>query len=166
MWCSRPGALLLALPLLAACGFEPLYAPGAPAARMQGRVEIPVVDGAAGFVMRERLTEHLGAATAPTHRLEIDLELERVGVALTTDDVTTRYNVVGVADFRLVPLAGGPPVLADELRSITGYSAPVSQTSLAFASRAAEQDAERRLARLLADRIVERLAIAAGEWAP
>ena len=64
-----------------------------------------------------------------------------------------------------MPLAGGPPVAAGEVRAITGYSAPESETASAFASRAAEQDAEHRLALELADRIVQRLALSAGTWA-
>ena len=75
------------------------------------------------------------------------LRLEQTGVALTEQDVTTRYNVTGTADYALVPLAGGPPVASGTVRAITGYSAPESVTSSAFASLAAQRDAERRLAR-------------------
>ena len=74
------------------------------------------------------------------------LRLEPTGVALTQQDVTTRYNVTGTADYALVPLAGGPPVASGTVRAITGYSAPESVTASAFASLAAQRDAERRLA--------------------
>ena len=47
------------------------------------------------------------------------------------------------------------------MRTITGYSAPESETASAFASRAAERDAERRLAVTLADQILQRLALGA-----
>ena len=77
---------------------------------MGGRVEVAVVEGAPGFAMREALTGRLGPATAPTHRLDVTLRLEQTGVALTEQDVTTRYNVTGTADYALVPLAGGPAV--------------------------------------------------------
>jgi LPS-assembly lipoprotein len=164
MWCSDRRALLLALPALAACGFEPLYAPGAPASRMAGRVEVPVLEGADGFVMRERLTERLGTPETPTHRLEVVLALETAGVALTTENVTTRFNVVGTADYALVPMAGGPPALSGQLRAVTGYSAPETDISVAYASLSSDRDARRRLARELADRIVERLAIGAPDW--
>ena len=63
-----------------------------------------------------------------------------------------------------MPLAGGPPVAAGVVRSVTGYSAPESETASAFASRVAGQDAERRLAVELADQIVQRLALSAGRW--
>ena len=92
------------------------------------------------------------------------LALEQTGVALTQQDVTTRYNVTGTADYALVPLAGGPPVASGTVRAITGYSAPETVTASAFASLAAQRDAERRLAVDLADRIVQRLALSAGDW--
>lgn len=167
MWWSDRRALLCAaaaLPLLAACGFTPLYAPGAPASRMAGRVEVGIVDGAPGFALREELTARLGPAAAPTHRLDLDLRLERSGVALTQQDVTTRYNVVGTATYTLVPLAGGPPAASGVVRSITGYSAPEAKGGSAFAVQAAEDDAGHRLAIDLADRILQRLALAAGDW--
>ncbi len=161
---ARRGLLLAPL-ALAACGFRPLYGEGEPAAAMTGRVVVAELDGGPGFAFRERLTQRLGAPTAPTHRLETTLSLERTGVALTQENVTTRYNVTGVATWRLVPLAGGPPVVAGSARSVTGYSAPADEASSAFASRAAERDAGERLAVTLADQIVERLALSAATWA-
>jgi LPS-assembly lipoprotein len=161
---SEPRRAVLAALALAACGFTPLYAPGTPAAGMGGRVEVAVVEGAPGFAMREELTARLGPATAPTHRLDVTLRLEQTGVALTEQDVTTRYNVTGTADYALVPLAGGPPAAQGTVRAITGYSAPETVTSSAYASLAAERDAERRLAIELADRIVQRLALSAEDW--
>jgi LPS-assembly lipoprotein len=170
MWSSEPSrrrflGLLAAPGLLAACGFTPLYGTGAPAAAMAGRVEVVPVPGGPGFALYERLTGRLGPATAPTHRLEVALGLERAGVALTQENVTTRYDVIGTADYLLVPLAGGPPVAQGTVRAITGYSAPANPSGSAFAVRAAEQDAERRLAVDLADQIVQRLAVGAGDWA-
>jgi LPS-assembly lipoprotein len=164
-WC-RPSrrTLLAALPLLAACGFTPLYGEGTPAAGMAGRVDVAPILGGPGFAMREELTRRLGPASAPTHVLEVEFALDRVGVALTQENVTTRYNVVGIADYRLTPLAGGAPVLTGSLRAVTGYSAPAENTGSAFASRAAERDAGQRLAVDLADQIVERLALSAGDW--
>ena len=115
--------ILVALLGLAGCGFRPLYGEGTPAAAMTGRVEVAMLDGAPGFAMRERLTQRLGPPAAPTHRLETALTLNRTGVALTQENVTTRYDVTGVATYRLVPLAGGPPVAAGSVRTVTGYSA-------------------------------------------
>ena len=101
----------------------------------------------------------------PRMMKELSLRLTRTGVALTQQNVTTRFNVIGTATYRLVPLAGGPAVAGGEVRAITGFSAPEAEISSAFAQRAAEQDAEHRLAVELANRILQRLALSAGSWA-
>ena len=111
--------------------------------------------------MRERLTERLGPATAAAYRLEINLKLTRTGVALTQQNVTTRFDVIGTAEYTLGPLDGGPPVASGVVRTITGYSAPEFGDRLGLRRRAAERDAERRLAIDLADRILQRLALSA-----
>lgn len=150
--------------LLAACGFTPLYDTGAPASRMAGRVEVSVVEGAPGFAMREELTARLGQSPAPTHRLDIKLRLTTMGVALTQQNETTRFAVIGTAEYTLVPLTGGPPAASGVVRQTNGYNAPNSNTSVAFAALSAERDAERRLAVDLADQIVQRLALSADGW--
>ena len=174
MWWSETGArptrrrvlLLTALApaALAGCGFTPLYGEGTPASRMAGRVEVPPLEGEAGFTLHERLTGRLGVPAQPAYRLDVTLSLTRSGVALTQQNVTTRFDVIGVAEYTLVPLSGGPAVASGVVRAVTGFSAPESETASAFASRAAQKDAERRLAVDLADRIVQRLALAPGLW--
>lgn len=164
----RPGrrAVLAGLGMLpvAACGFTPLYGEGAPATKMMGRVEVSVIEGAAGFVLRERLTGRLGPAAEPTHRLNVTLVIVQTGVALTEENVTTRFNVVGDATYSLVPLGGGAPVASGSVRAVTGYSAPASETASAFATLVAEKDAERRVSVELAELIVQRLALSADGW--
>lgn len=164
MWWSergprRLGASLGLTVLLGACGFTPLYDPGTDASMMRGAVDIDVVPGAAGFALREQLENRLGVATDPAYRLEVDLELETAGIALTTGNVTTRFEVLGTADFVLVRMDTGLPVLADELQAVASYSAPESESVSAFGTRAAESNAERRVARTLADRIATRIAL-------
>ncbi len=166
---SRRGVLglLAALPA-AACGFAPLYGDGAPAAKMAGRVDVAPVeaglDSRPAFDMHEALTRRLGTAADPTYRLVVTLSLRTTGTALTQENVTTRFDVLGSADYKLVPLAGGPAVTSGTVRSVTGFNAPDSVTSTAFAARAAELDARHRLAVALADQIVQRLALSAAGW--
>lgn len=162
---TRRGALALLALLPAACGFRPLYGEGAPAAKMAGRVEVGLIDGKAGFDLRERLTNRLGAASDAGYLLTVTLALETTGTALTQENVTTRFDVSGVAEYTLAPVAGGTPVASGVVRSVTGFNAPDSVTSTAFAARAAELDAEHRVAVDLADQIVQRLALSADGWA-
>lgn len=159
-------ALALAALASAGCGFEPLYDDASPASRMAGTVAVDVIDGEPGYVLRERLTQRLGSSDAPSHVLSVNLDFDTAGVALTSENVTTRLNVIGTATFVLRPTDPSGAQLADEVAAITGFSAPDSEATSAFATSAAERDAELRLARTLADRIVARLALTAPEWAP
>ena len=165
MWWSeprtRPAAALVLAVGLGACGFTPLYDPGTEARALQGRIDVPVISGEAGFVMREQLENRLGRAIDPAYVLEVDLALDTTGIALTTDNVTTRFQVVGTAEFLLVPIDGGDPVLGDIVQAVASYSAPASQSVSAFASRVAESNAELRVARTMADRIATRIALSA-----
>ena len=156
-------AVTTATLLLPGCGFTPLYGEGAPATALHGQIAVAPLDGTPGFALHERLTERLGDATAPRWRLVTSLEIESSGAALTRENVTTRFDVTGTADFTLTPVTGGLPVLTDSVRAVTSYSAPVSETSSAFASEIARQDAQDRVARVLADKIVLRLAVAASQ---
>lgn len=169
MWCSdRRGFLSLALAglVLAGCGFQPLYGESSPAAGMRGRFVLETPDGQPGFALRERLLERLGPAEQPEYQLKVTLDLDIEGSALTQQDYTTRYDVSGVARYEVLPLAGGAPVLTGTVNSATAYSAPEGDSSSAFASLVAGRDAEVRVARAIADRIVMELAVTAGDRAP
>ena len=158
---TRP--LALAALLLTGCGFEPLYDPAGPAAAVSGRVEVGVIQGAPGFTLRERLVERLGLPEATQYRLEVDLAFQKQGVAITERDVTSRFDVTGTAVWTLIPLGSDRAALSGEERAATGYSAPTSDASSAFAILSAQRDAEERLAVVLADRIARRVALAARE---
>jgi LPS-assembly lipoprotein len=171
MWSSDrrricAAALGLAAFGLSGCGFRPLYGDGSPAREIFGTVDVDVVPTLSSYTLQQRLQEQLGFPEAPTHVLTVDTEIETAGVALTDENVTTRFNVRGEATFQLRPIGSDRPVLSERVRAIAGYSAPESETASAYASRIAEQDAIERVMRQLADRIVTRLSITAGEWVP
>jgi LPS-assembly lipoprotein len=161
---TRRGALALLALAPAGCGFQPLYGEGTPASRMAGRVDVGLIEGRPGFDMREQLVNRLGAAATPEYLLAVTLTLTTTGTALTRENVTTRFDVAGVAEYTLTPVGGGPPVASGAVRSATGFNAPESVTGTAFAARAAEMDSEHRLAVTLADQIVQRLALSADGW--
>jgi LPS-assembly lipoprotein len=170
MWSPDRRTLLrlaAALPaaLAGGCGFRPMYGEGSPSRAIVGRVEVMTVPDGDGYIMRDRLVQLLGSPVAASHMVDVDIDIVTEGVALTESDITTRYAIVGTARFRLVPVSGGPPVLVDEVRAIAGYSSPESEISAAFASRAAERNTRERVVLTLADRIADRLAVTAGDWA-
>lgn len=151
---------LAALALAAACGFQPIHgSPEAGRAADGARILVETVPGAAGFALRERLVERLGEPERPTHRLAIDLDIRQEGAALTHDDITTRFLVLGTAAYRIAPIGTGGEPSASVVAAQTAYSAPADDTASAFAARAARLAAEERVARILADRIALRLSV-------
>lgn len=151
---------LLATPLaLSACGFTPIYGDGSAAEQMHGRIALGDFDGLTGFQMREVLETNLGLATNGTHLLEVDLDIERKGLAITQDGSITRYNLSGEANFTIRKIGGGV-VYQNSVTAFTAYNA----TASAYATRVAEQDAYRRLVETLADKITTSLAISAEGW--
>ncbi len=153
---------LLWLPLaLAACGFTPAYGPNGPAAGLQGSVSVASPDDKNSFDLVERLEERLGRPKAVSYDMTYTIKTEAVGVGITPDNAITRYNLKGSIDWALIARASGARVTGGEVHSFTSYSA----TGSTVAGLSAEEDAARRLMRLLADQIVERMLATSGIWA-
>jgi len=151
---------LTAAPLaLSACGFTPIYSDGSAAEQMHGRIALGSFNGLDGFQMREQLVSRLGTATTATHRLDVALTVDSDGIAITQDGSITRYNLSGTAEFTITRLDGGV-AFRDTVTAFTAYNA----TASAYATRIAEQDANRRMAVTIADKIVTRLATSAEDW--
>ncbi|MBC6442558.1 MAG: hypothetical protein GDA53_05420 [Rhodobacteraceae bacterium] len=163
---TRRGVLLAgaACASLFGCGFTPVYRPGGAAAALRNQVAIGVTRGRAGFELREQLENRLGPAVpdAPW-QLTFRLDITRTGVALTEEEGITRERLTGHAAFTVRHRGAhrGGVVLRGRVRAVTAYST----TSATFASAAAATDARVRLARALADKIAERIALTAGDWA-
>ncbi len=145
-------ALLAAAPL-AACGFEPAYAPGGPAAGLLGRVTVDAPDDRDAFDLVARLEDRLGRTRAPAYRLSYRITTRTEAQAIAPDNTINRYQLLGHVDFTLHDLATDAVLTSGRVSSFTAYSA--FGTSVATA--ASEADAHRRLMRGLADRIVTRL---------
>lgn len=157
MWWSerqitRRGAVL-GLFALAGCGFVPAYGTGGAGAALSGRTEVTGPDTVPGFRMRTRLQDRLGLPQgSPAYRLNTTLSVRQQGAAITEGGATTRFSLVGVAGYRLTDSAGA--VLArGDVDSFTGYST----TGSTVATQAAREDAQARLAVILADLILTRL---------
>lgn len=146
-------ALLLAPVALAACGFSPAYGPGGGAGRLMQTVWVQDPADKNAFDLVERLEERLGRPEDIRYDLAYTIKTETVGVGITTDSKTTRYNLKGVVDYALTERATGARVTGGRVQSFTAYSA----TGSTVAQLAAEEDAALRLMRILADQIVARL---------
>lgn len=164
MWLSdRRGFLTgtLGLCLLSGCGFTPLYSEGTAAREFGGKIEVAILPGDFGFTLRERLINRIGPPNGPQFRLITQFNVSEEQRAIRADRTITRFNLNATARYELVPFSGGATVARGTVEAFTAYSAVASP----FATRSAEEDARRRLATTLADKIAQRLALSASEWA-
>ena len=152
---------LLILPLaLAACGFAPVYGPNGPARGFQGKIRIADPADKNAFDLVERLEERLGRPKATRFDLTYTIKTTATSVGITPDNAITRYNLNGVIDWALMDRASNARVAGGQVKSFTSYSA----TGSTIAGLAAQEDAARRLMRILADQITARLLATSGTW--
>lgn len=155
----RALAALAGALLLSACGLKPMYAGGASGQVAQGlaAVEVPAIEGKAGWLVRNALLDQLGAAgrAAPRYRLDVRLDDKLEGLGLLSDDTIGRERRTLRARYQLVDLATGAIVLD----ATAGSDAGIDVVSSEYATIAAEQKALENLARVVADKIVARLAL-------
>jgi LPS-assembly lipoprotein len=157
---NRRSLLLMPLALMA-CGFTPAYGPNGPAAGLQGSVSVASPDDKNSFDLVERLEERLGRPKVVAYDMTYTIKTNAVGVGITPDNAITRYNLNGSIDWALVSRTTGQRVTGGTVHSFTSYSA----TGSTVAGLAAQEDAARRLMRLLADQIVSRMLASSGIWA-
>ena len=156
---SRRG-VLLALALATGCGFTPALAPQGPATGFRGAFEYAVPATRPGFFLTRELEDQLGLPQAPTYRLQVAITQGAQVTGIPANNVTARANIIGEAEYSVVDIATGAVLRQGSVQSFTG----LSSTSTTAATRAALEDAERRLMVILADRIVADLLATAGAW--
>lgn len=155
---AAPLLLALALP---GCGLHPMYAGGGSGQVAQGlaAVEVPPIAGKAGWLMRNALVDQLGARgignAKARYRLDVRLDDKLEGLGLLSDDTIGRERRTLRARYQLVDLASGD-ILLD---ATDGSDAGIDVVSSEYATIAAENTALENLAKVVADRIVTRLAL-------
>ncbi len=151
-------ALLLAAALsLSACGLHPLYAGGGSGAvaTTLGQVEVAPIEGKSGWLMANALRDRLQVSGTPLYRLDIRLDDQISGLGVRRDDSVSRERRVLRARYQLVRLADGT-VLLD---ATAGSDAGIDVVRSEYATIAAENTALERLATIVADQIVARVAL-------
>ncbi len=151
----------LALPL-AACGFHPLYGGlnSAMSATLSTIYVEPVPDRV-GYELRNEMIDLLdgpGTARGAAYRLKLALTQTTQGIALQNDATITRYNDALKVTYTLTDMTGKTVTSGTE----TGLSAynvlPTGSTITAspqanYGTLAAQQDADKRAAQDIAERI-------------
>lgn len=138
--------IALAILVLAACGFTPMYGSGAGSSGVsapQGldKVDIALIPNQSGVYLRNMLIDNFyrdGYPASPTHLLSI-VEMKEVGYNLdiTRASEATRKQIHITAKMNLKDNATGQTVLSRDLIAITSYNVLGSQ----FTTRVSENDA-------------------------
>ena len=153
----RPLAFCLLL-LLGACGLKPMYAGGSSGAVASGlsTIQVAPIPERAGWLMRNALVDRLGGEVGdPAYRLEVELDDDLTAFGIRGDSSATRERRSLRARYRLVDLKSGQVVLD----ATAGSDAGIDVVSSEYATVAAEQTAQERLAQVVADQMVARLAL-------
>jgi LPS-assembly lipoprotein len=161
--------ILLGL-LLSGCGFHPLYAvPDMPSGSMQSTLRsiyVEPVPERLGYQLRNRMIDVLdgqGEAGGARYRLKLTLttKAEAIGVQsqTTSSGVTqtaiTRYNDTLTVNYELADARSGTVMTKGIETGLSAYNV----LSSPYATLAVQQDADRRAAEDIADRIRIALAV-------
>jgi LPS-assembly lipoprotein len=152
-------ALILALPL-AGCGFAPVYAPGAPANALAGRIEADAPTTRDSFIFVTEFETQMGRPEAPAFRLTYQIAIQRNDLAVTTEGAILRYNLTGQITWALTDIGTGATLTSGTVSSFTGSSA----TTSTVAAQTADDNARKRLMQILATQIVTKITATAGDW--
>lgn len=153
--------LLLAAPMIASCGFTPLYAERGSAsvtADLAG-LDVRAPDTKLGRELKYNLLDLLSGSgnppSNPAYVVELAPTVYDEDLAIERDADVTRKNLVMVVPFRLVDTATDAVIMRSTARSRSSYNRVDSE----FANIVAAQDAESRIARAIADDIRLQLSI-------
>lgn len=144
---------------LSGCGLQPLYGDASHGATMQtlGQVDVAPIEGKAGWMMRNALSDRLHSAgrSGSRYQLKVQLDDNITGFGVHLDEAVARERRTLRARYQLVDAAKGT-VLLD---ATAGSDAGIDVVSSDYATIAAENTALENLTAAVADQIVTRLAI-------
>ena len=150
-------AALFGAALLAGCGLHPLYGTGGSTAAL-GTVEVAPIQGKTGWLVAAALRDRLGAMRAggtSRYRLDVTLDDQIQGLGVRPDNSVSRERRTLRARYQLVDLASNVVVVD----ATAGSDAGIDVVKSEYATIAAENSAIERLAGVLADKMIARLAL-------
>ena len=152
-------AIVMLVLLLPACSLQPLYSGGSNGvvAQTLGTISVAPIEGKNGWLMRNALTDRLGAqdSNSAQFRLVVVLDDQIEGFGVRADDTVTRERRTLRARYQLVSVATGETVLD----TTAGSDAGIDVVSSEYATIAGENSALENLTQKVADQIVTRLSI-------
>lgn len=143
-------ALAVTVLMLAACGFQPLYATGgvSDVSEELSQVEVAVIPDRSGQVLRNHLIQGLNAGgrpDAPVYRLAVNLRERQEDLGIDKTDTAQRANLVITARFSLRTAADDQEVLNRRVGIITSYNILLDEYATLSAQNAARDRALRQL---------------------
>lgn len=159
---SRLVAMAVIAPLLAGCGFQPMYAETSAGVQLDDvmrTVSVATIPGRVGQRIRNELiyaTTGGGYSDAPRYRLEIAIResVQDTFVARTGEAEGRAYQLT--AAFKLIRIDDETVIVSGQSVSRASYD----NLDSTFADIRARRDAENRAARTVADDIETRVAMA------
>ncbi len=151
--------ILLSTFALSACQLQPVYQGGTAgtAAQFLGAVDVPAIEGKAGWLVRDALSKRLKAVSQGQERryqIKIELDDQITGFGVRRDDTVTRERRSLRARYQLIDTSTG----ATLLDATAGSDAGIDVVSSEYATVAAENSALERLSEIVADQIIARVA--------
>jgi LPS-assembly lipoprotein len=152
--------LLLLSPLLAACGFEPLYAEHARATlepRLAAIKILPIKEHT-GQLLEWSLREALNPAdivVEPRYALHITVTMRQINLATQTNAISTRGSIAAAVDCILTTLDNKTVLYRGKIQSVEDYN--IIQD--AYASEMARNGAEKRVVDDVSEEIATRLTV-------
>ncbi|MBK8542996.1 MAG: hypothetical protein IPL62_05130 [Caulobacteraceae bacterium] len=142
--------------LVAACGFQPMYAPPG-GGNAIGPVQIAEIDGKAGHVLRTELNRILAVENdgSPPMHLQVTLTEQVTPLGLRRDESATRAELRLTANYILTPVQANGRVMRGSVFTVVNYDIPEA----AFGEIAAQDDARERAAETMAQRFRAELAL-------
>jgi len=142
--------------LLGACGFHPLY--GGMNGDMQetlSSIYVEPVPERIGYELRNTMIDLLDGPGTPggaSYRLKLGLTQTTQGIALQNDATITRYNDTLTVTYELFDAAGHVVTKGAET-GLSAYNVLPSSPSANYGTLIAQQDADKRAANDIANRI-------------
>jgi LPS-assembly lipoprotein len=134
---------------LAACGFSPAYAPEGSGQEVRENIVVRQAESRVEFYFASRLETRIGRSSTPTY--ELNYYLTSLGVG--SDSLSTRLVYKGMVTWTLTEVSTQTRVAGGQIRGAVARTT----TASSVASYAGEGDAERRMATMLADKLVLQL---------
>ena len=145
--------------LLFGCGYSPLIDMNQTNSFMlnKGQFIIFSPKNDIDFHVRENLLTDFGFPKNPKYRIELENTLDRKKSIVTEKNDITRYSLILNSKFKLNEIKTNKVVLLKNFNSETSFSASINITG--FKTEVAKENAEKRLAHNLAEKIRKEILI-------